>query len=86
MRTRQQVLQVSKVVGVYCRERLGGQMFGRRRGVVSVSVLLVIYILWVYCMERKKKSCIKFSNVFVKGCLNKFRKLIPPCVKCCTIT
>ena len=54
-------------------------------GVVSVSVLLVIYILWVYCMERKKKSCIKFSNVFVKGCLNKFRKLIPLCVKCCTI-
>ena len=39
-------LSDSQVVGVYCRqsrERLGGQMFGRRSGVVSV--LLLIYIL-----------------------------------------
>ena len=40
-------LSDSQVVGVYCRqnrERLGGQMFGRGRGVLSV--LLLIYILW----------------------------------------
>ena len=45
MRTRQQVLQVSKVVGVYCRERLGGQMFGRRRG-GGVRSLANIYIFF----------------------------------------
>ena len=41
-------LSDSQVVGVYCRqskERLGGQMFGRHRGVLSV--LLLIYILWL---------------------------------------
>ena len=39
--------QTVRVLGVFCRqskERLGGQMFWRRRGVLSV--LLLIYILW----------------------------------------
>ena len=36
----------SGIVGEYW-ERLGGQMFGSRRGVLSV--LLLIYILWEYC-------------------------------------
>ena len=43
----EQMSEFPALVGVYCRqskERLGGQMFGRRRGVLSV--LSLIYILW----------------------------------------
>ena len=46
-------LSDSQVVGVYCRqsrERLGGQMFGRRRGVLSL--LSLIYILWFQLSSR----------------------------------
>ena len=56
MRTRQQVLQVSKVVGVYCRERLGGQMFGRRRGGgVRVRSLSNIYSVGVLHGKKEEK-------------------------------